>query len=142
MICKLFRSIIFSILLLASPSVFADDLCPPSIEVTQGIKTAPGGWAISDSKLPIDWTGIAMFNGPPEELASLVPDGKDEKDNLNNDIWKLTPDSHGYWIQCNYANTTVTLSKKLPDSAKQCKIRYQRDAYIAGFQVPESVTCE
>ena len=81
MICKLFRSIIFSILLLASPSVFADDLCPPSIEVTQGIKTAPGGWAISDSKLPIDWTGIAMFNGPPEELASLVPDGKDEKDN-------------------------------------------------------------
>jgi hypothetical protein len=142
MFCKLFRSIIFSVVLLASPVAFADDICPRSIDVTQGIKTAPGGWTVGDSKLPADLTGITMFSGPPEEQASLVPDGRSEDDELNNDIWNLTPDTRGYWIQCNYANTTVTLAKKLPDNFKQCQVRYQKDVYIAGFRVPESVTCK
>lgn len=126
---------------MASPA-FAESLCPLSIQVEQSLKTTPEGWDAGQNGYVADLSCVTVFSGPPAEQAYLVPSGKDEKDLQDNEIWPLTPDEHGYWIPCNYAHTTVVISKKLPTTFKECEVKYQSNVYIAGSRVPESVQCE
>ncbi len=141
MFYKLFRSLFFAILFIGSPAAYAEEMCPPSIEVTESLKTPLEGWTVGQNKVSADLMGITMFSGPPEEEASLVPTGKDATDSSMLDTWPLDPDEHGYWLQCNYANTRVTIAKKLDAKLKYCQIKYMANVEIGGNRAPESVTC-
>ena len=47
---------------------------PPIIEAMQEIKTIPAGWVVSQSADAIHLAGIIVYDGRPEDNASLVPD--------------------------------------------------------------------
>lgn len=126
---------------LPSP-VLADVGCPMKVEVKQALAAPPSGWTAGLDKLPTEVAGVSVFDGPPEELADLVPDdGKDAAD-TRSDIWNLPHSDRGYWVVCRYANTAVILSRKLPAAVTRCEAVYEKQpTFAGGAPVVRSVKC-
>jgi len=115
-----------------SSAVLADVGCPMKVEVKQAPAAPPSGWTAGLDTLPTEATGVSVFDGPPEELADLVPDdGKDTAD-TRSDIWNLPKSDRGYWLVCHYANTTVTLARQLPATVTRCEAVYEKQQTFAG----------
>src|ERR1700732_784371 len=92
---------------------YAQVACPPNISVEQKA-AAPSEWSVDYSKAPAALSSATIFEGPPEEQASLKYD--DERTTKDEVIqrWKLPASDRGYWIVCGYTNTTAQLRRRLP----------------------------
>jgi hypothetical protein len=125
-----------ALLMVASVAHAADWImeCPPQLATSQ----MPAG------ELPAGWTGIArtassvheakpgasttestppiaisVFDGPPSEMADLVPD------NPNARIVQWTfkkPRTRDIYIVCNYADTRIGLTRKAPPEVNSCSL--------------------
>lgn len=112
-------------LLLAPTLAFADVGCPQAVTVTQGLGAPQSGWTAGLDKLPTEAAGVSVFEGPPAEMADLIPDdGKDAAD-ARSDIWNLPQCDRGYWLVCHYPNTTIILSRQLPAAVTRCEAVYE-----------------
>jgi hypothetical protein len=139
------RGLAFALLTLVAclPSaVLADVGCLMKVEVKQALGAPQSGWTAGLDKLPTEAAGISVFEGPPEEMADLVPDdGKDAAD-TRSDIWNLPQSEHGYWLVCHYSNTTVTLARQLPATVTRCEAVYEKQqTFAGGAPVVRSVKC-
>jgi hypothetical protein len=129
-------------LALAAAPASADVSCPLKIEVAQTLTAPAAGWTEGLERLPTELSGLTVFDGPPEELAALVPDGGDEDDKTTTEFWTLAANPRGYWITCHYSSTTVTLTRRLPDSATRCEVVREKEiAFTGGQKVVRSMTC-
>jgi hypothetical protein len=73
---------------------------------------------------PLSLTGVSLIEGPPTERGFLVPDKTvTSKDGLTSH-WTLARSKRGYWLRCEYG--TRGLDLKLPDSVRQCSVRYDK----------------
>ena len=114
-------------MLVPAKGLFAAELrfeCPAEIQTTQNIKEpAPEGWASipnPQSKKYLD--SISVFDGPPEELASLVPDNE-ENQILSKTVWSFhKKKDRPIWLACSYLRTDIVLAKALPLEITQCKV--------------------
>jgi hypothetical protein len=130
---------IFLVMLLIalSPLAVAADWkldCPARLSTTQSAGgSIPGGWsvvarttsavqaatpgmAIAAATPPIS---ISVFDGPPAEMADLVPD------NPNAKLQRWTfgkPRTRDIYIVCNYADTRIKLSRKAPAEVASCTL--------------------
>ena len=128
--------------LLASASALADIGCPKKIEVSQSLAAAQEGWTDGREKLPTELAGISVFDGPPEQLADLVPDDGAESGDSRSDVWNLPKNERGYWLTCRYSSTTVTLTRPLPATVTRCEAVYEKQlSFIGGAPVVRSVAC-
>ncbi len=129
-------------LLLAPTLTFADVGCPQAVTVTQVPGAPQSGWTAGLDKLPMEAAGVSVFEGPPEEMADLIPDdGKDAAD-TRSDIWNLPHSDRGYWLVCHYSNTTVILSRQLPATVTRCEAVYEKQqTFAGGAPVVRSVKC-
>ena len=112
-------------------AVLADVGCPMKVEVKQALAVPQSGWTAGLDKLPTEAAGLSVFDGPPEEMADLVPDAKDTAD-TRTDIWDLAKSDRGYWLVCHYANTTVTMVRQLPASVTRCEAVYDKQQTFSG----------
>jgi len=128
------RGLAFALLTLVAclPSVVLADVgCPMKVEVRQALAAPPSGWTAGLDKLPTEVAGVSVFEGPPEEMADLIPDdGKDAAD-TRSDIWNLPQSDRGYWLVCHYSNTTVILSRQPPSPAARPSMRSSRPSPAA-----------
>jgi len=125
----------------AAPAL-ADVSCPLSITVSQALTAPVADWTEGAESLPTELSGLTVFDGPPEELASLVPDGDSETDKTATEFWTLAANPRGYWITCRYSSTTVTLTRRLPDSATRCEVVREKEiAFIGGQKAVRSMAC-
>lgn len=128
--------------LFASASALADVGCPMKIEVSQSLATPQEGWTDGREKLPTELAGISVFDGPPEELADLVPDDGADTGDSRSDVWSLPKNERGYWLTCRYSSTTVTLTRQLPATVTRCEAVYEKQlSFIGGAPVVRSVAC-
>jgi hypothetical protein len=127
----------------AGPTVVLADVgCPMKIEVSQSLAAAQEGWTGGQDKLPTELTGISVFDGPPEQLADLVPDDGADTGDSRSDIWNLPKNERGYWLTCRYSSTTVTLTRQLPATVTRCEAVYEKQlSFIGGAPVVRSVAC-
>jgi hypothetical protein len=79
---------------LPSP-VLADVGCPMKVEVNQALAAPPSGWTAGLDKLPTEAAGVSVFEGPPEEMADLVPDDSKDASDTRSDIWNLPQSDRG-----------------------------------------------
>jgi hypothetical protein len=129
-------------LILAGVPAAAETTCPLSIKAAQSLAAPVAHWTEGAEALPTELAGATLFDGPPEELAALVPDGGNEDDTTTTEFWTLAANPRGYWITCRYASTTVTLTQRLPDSATRCEVVSEKEiAFIGGQKVVRSATC-
>lgn len=121
----------------------ADSACPQTIAVEQRASARSADWNVSYSGYETAIQGVTIFEGAPAEQASLVPDN--EKTSGENVIqtWRLAKSDRGYWLQCNYANTTAQITRRLPDSIARCDVVYNHNQHFAGGSyVVKSVNCK
>lgn len=64
---------------------------------------------------------IALFSGPPSEMASLKPDNGDE-DNAKSYFWSMAPFTYDYWFVCSYKDTQIKHEFKLPKGFETCTV--------------------
>jgi len=121
----------------------AESSCPPEITVDQRASAPAPDWAVTYSGYQTAVAGVTIFDGPPSGQASLVPDNeKTSGDNLIQ-VWQLPKSDRGYWLQCNYANTTAQISRQLPASVTRCDVVYDRNMrFSGGANVVKSVNCK
>jgi hypothetical protein len=121
----------------------AESYCPAEIVVAQRADAPGPDWAVSYSGYQTAVAGVTIFDGPPAEQASLVPDNqKSVADNIVQ-IWQLPNSSRGYWLQCNYANTTAQIARRLPASVTRCDVVYDHNLrFGGGGNVVKSVNCK
>jgi hypothetical protein len=123
-------------------AVLADVGCPMKIEVSQSLAAPQDGWTGGQDKLPTELAGISVFDGPPEQLADLVPDDGTETGDSRSDVWNLPKNERGYWLTCRYSSTTVTLTRQLPATVTRCEAVYEKQqSFIGGAPVVRSVAC-
>jgi hypothetical protein len=123
--------------------VCAESSCPAEIAVEQRASAPAPDWAVTYSGYQTAVAGVTIFDGPPSAQASLVPDNeKASGDNLIQ-IWQLAKSDRGYWLQCNYANTTAQIARRLPASVTRCDVVYDRNMrFGGGGNVVKSVNCK
>jgi hypothetical protein len=121
----------------------AESSCPPQVAVGQKASAPGPEWSVSYSGYQTAVAGVTIFDGPPSEQASLVPDKeKTSGDNLIQ-IWQLPKSDRGYWLQCNYANTTAQISRRLPASVTRCDVVFDHNMrFSGGGNVVQSVNCK
>ena len=123
-------------------AVLADVGCPMKVEVKQALAAPPSGWIAGFDKLPTEAAGASVFEGPPEELADLVPDDSKDGADTRSDIWNLPHSDRGYWLVCRYSNTTVILSRQLPAIVTRCEAVYEKQqTFAGGAPIVRSVKC-
>jgi len=121
----------------------AESACPATVTVDQRASAPAPDWTVSYSGYQTAVAGVTIFDGPPSQQASLVPDSeKPSGDNLIQ-IWQLPKSDRGYWLQCNYANTTAQIARRLPASVSRCHVVYDHNMHFAGGgDVVKSVNCK
>ena len=114
--------------------------CPKDFKTEQKLLLPVKGWDVfEDPNLQHHFlTAVSFYDGPPKEMADLVPDDPEAK---GGQVWTFALGAgagHGVWQVCRYSGTSLSLSRKLEPSVKSCKVRY-------GYQSPrevESVVCK
>ncbi|MBY0414024.1 MAG: hypothetical protein K2Q18_07655 [Bdellovibrionales bacterium] len=98
--------------------------CPPEITTTQAVKDkTPDGWSSLQDTNSKHWLDTVMvFDGPPEELASLVPDNSNNQD-IKKTVWSFQKKKERpIWFTCSYLKTSVLFAKPLPLEITQCRV--------------------
>ena len=118
--------------------------CPATIDVKKPeLAKEAAGWKAVVEALGHEVTNATVFDGPIEEKASLVPDGERKVGKKVQEFWKLdAKNTRGYWLQCHYAATEMTLAKALPKGATSCVVTADPGMKREGMAVVESVVCK
>ncbi len=122
----------------------AQTTCPPALAVEQKASAPSPDWTVTYSSYPTAVAGVTIFDGPPAEQASLVPDNERTIQDTVIQTWKLIKSDRGYWLQCEYANTTAQIYRQLPSNVTRCDVSYERNVRFGGEgrRVIKSVVCK
>ncbi len=118
--------------------------CPPTLAVEQKAWAPAANWTVTYSGYNTAIAGVTIFEGPPAEQASLMPDSEQTTNDAVFQTWKLAKSDRGYWLQCEYANTTAQISQRLPVNVSRCDVAYERNIRFGGDgrRVVKSVNCK
>ena len=102
--------------------------CPDRLETHQTLKKQIIGWEpFFDPNALQLLESVDFYDGPPKQMAQLVPDNSDSK---NDPSWTFAPregqKAADIWQVCRYTNTKVSLERRLPPGTKKCSITYSK----------------
>jgi hypothetical protein len=121
----------------------AQSACPLTVAVEQKASAPTPDWTVTYSGYETAIAGVTIFDGPPAEQASLVPDNEKTVGDSIIQTWNLAKSDRGYWLQCNYANTTAQISRRLPINVARCDVVYDHNMrFNGGGNVVKSVNCK
>jgi hypothetical protein len=102
--------------------------CPETINVMQKLTQTPEGWTATskgDGNGKTSLKQISFSEGDPVNLVILAPNSSKKNHHLDTETWLFTtPSKEGYWASCEYTNTNIVLTQKIPDNIKSCSIIY------------------
>ncbi len=130
---------------IAAPQIAcAQATCPATISVEQKASAPAADWTVAYSGYQTAAAGVTIFDGPPSQQASLVPDNEKTNEDAVVQTWRLARSDRGYWLQCEYANTTAQIYRRLPASVTRCDVTYERNVRFGGEgrRVIKKVNCE
>jgi|GEM_PF-688446 len=117
--------------------------CPEKLPpVAQSLTATPAGWAATVNATPLWLSGITLFDGPVEEKAALVPRVERSQSGVLENRWNFpATNDRALWLRCEYANTTVTLSRSLGTEFRECTATYNTREQVAGRPSLRKLTC-
>ncbi|MGN6529501.1 MAG: STY0301 family protein [Burkholderiaceae bacterium] len=117
----------------ATPAAPVADLCPRELAVRQTVAAEVPGWTPQNQQEGYPFARIAFYLGPPDTGTRQVPTWERRDATGLHDTWRLPKQPAGYWISCEYANTTASVSRRLDDDLAWCQADY--DARFATLVV-------
>jgi hypothetical protein len=118
--------------------------CPVRIELRDIASSKLPNWELVEDKGKVERSleSVTLFDGHPDEMASLVPETSKASEGKLYSEWRLfhEPD-RPFWIACIYRNSMSMLVRRLPISLKSCRLtqRLLPNGRLAGV---ESFACE
>lgn len=110
--------------------------CPATIAVDQKITNTPAGWTAGYNGFTNELASLTVYDGPPEEGASLVySDQKMVADRVTQ-VWQLAANDRGNWIICGYSNTSAQLTQKIPADVTRCEATFERNVSFGDGRHP------
>ena len=125
-----------AVICIAIPAIGGELQCPAQISVDQKATDVPTGWTPSNNGFKNELAMVTIYDGPPDQGASLVYDDQKTVGNTIAQTWNLAANGHGSWITCGYSYTAAQLSQKIPADATRCVVTYQADVSLPGGQHP------
>ena len=98
-------------------------VCPARVHLESGRVAAadvPASFKSAIDPMPLQLSGVSVYDGPPEQGAALVPTSSSR--NGDRSTWAFTgsyPD--GKWLSCDYGNGLVHLSIRADDASASCE---------------------
>ena len=96
-------------------------VCPSRVHVASGALApadVPAGFQATFSDSQVWLTGFSVFEGPPAQGASLVPDSGRGR----TATWKFqAPAPEGFWLSCDYAMGLIHLAVRADAKATSCR---------------------
>jgi hypothetical protein len=121
----------------------AESSCPRTIAVAQSASAPAPDWTVTYSGYETAVAGVTIFDGPPAQQASLVPDNEKTSGDDITQTWQLAKSDRGYWLQCNYANTTAQIVRRLPADVSRCVVVYDHNVrFGGGANVVKNAICK
>jgi hypothetical protein len=101
-------------------------ICPPSIVVSETLRAVPDGWkaVTGDGLRRLD--NVSVSQGPFEHLAALAPEDRETGKHTSEAIWAVHTGEE-LWLVCHYANSNVTVTRKLDPDIRKCVVSYKQD---------------
>ncbi len=119
----------------------AEVMCPDTAAVAQKAAAA-GEWQVRDSGEKPELESVTIYEGPPEQQASLKYDREIKRKSEIVQMWNLPPSKEGYWLACGYTNTSKQLYRKLPGITAICEAIFDRGvSFPSGGPVVRRVRC-
>lgn len=117
--------------------------CPASVEAAKpALAKAVAGWTAVVDERRHELSNVTVYDGPVADKASLVPDGERKAGRKVEEYWKLSQNNaRGYWLQCHYAATALTLVRALPKGATTCTVTANPAMTLEGRAAIESAIC-
>ena len=114
--------------LAAATPVWQDWPLPLSIEARPTPVPVPEGWQVTAQAAPCRLQSLTVFDGLPQEQASLVPDTDQALPGGRGVLtWTLAPVSAaGTWVALSYSCKTLVLNRPLPASATGFRVTYEQ----------------
>lgn len=139
-----FNLIAFACAIAAPHLACAEATCPPTLAVEQKASAPDADWTVTYSGYNTAIAGVTIFDGPPASQASLLPDNEQTSSDTVFQTWKLAKSDSGYWLECEYANTTAQIYRRLPAGVTRCDVTYERNVRFGGEgrRVVKSVSCK
>ena len=96
--------------------------CPPNLRVAQHAVDSPADWTVVDDQSAHPFVNVRFSEGEPAKQVFLAPSrGKGATQ-----VWDFDASASGYWLSCSYAETSVMVTRKLPDTVKSCAVEYDK----------------
>ena len=96
--------------------------CPATVRLVSGVvfpEDVPTGFKPIISKSNVRLSGASIFDGPPEQGASLIPVNATEESNFGK--WAFYGDTkENVWLSCDYADGFIRLAKHVNKSVSSC----------------------
>lgn len=121
----------------------ADLDCPTRLDVEPAgpPRRVPPGWRtfVDRANFAPQLSSVALYDGPPEEMASLVP--SEQRD--DGYAWDLAP-GRTHWLVCRYTDAAVQLTRQVPEGAKRCAVQTDLPGGVTVAGMPQvlGVVCE
>ena len=122
---------VMTVAILMNAGAYADVACPQTV-ATEQKATAPEGWSLDYSKAAAELSSVTIFDGAPEEQASLKYDDEHTAKDEIVQTWALPASERGYWIVCGYSNTSAQLRSKLSKDISACEVVFEKGVSFAG----------
>lgn len=97
--------------------------CPSYIVVTTNevLAEAQTGWKVTPESKRRELDGATLFDGTPEELASLVPWKIKDSAGKSTLGWALDKQNkRDYWLECRYGFSNIKLTRQVPKESSFC----------------------
>jgi hypothetical protein len=66
---------------------------------------------------------VGFYSGHPKNKAAVVPDKTTRSKALAKTTWRFPQKkSADFWVSCSYANTSILLTRQLPDGLSHCEV--------------------
>ena len=86
---------------------------------------------------------VTLFDGKPEERASLAYDDLTKTKDGSRALWRLTPHApRGYYLVCTYEKTEKTITMQLSPKFSECVVEYGKPAKQSSLPSVRSIKCK
>jgi hypothetical protein len=123
------------------PTEVGDVACPASLAVEQKPASVPAGWTVTAGEPSLGLAGVLVYDGPPSDEASLVPDQKKTRRELTS-TWRFpTSRPRDFWLACVYGSSAIRLTRVIPANISRCVAVHTLDPKTGRADELLRVTC-
>ncbi|MBC7455278.1 MAG: hypothetical protein H7335_16595 [Massilia sp.] len=98
--------------------------CPLELLVNQTAQSTMSDWKIFNSDEKHPYVGISFSEGSPDKKMILAPDKEKKVKGGVLATWHFPTSAEEYWASCLYAETSVTIARRLPSNIQSCAVEY------------------